>query len=101
MKQNNPESLEKAAHESLAQGNAGEAHELFRKAGGQVTEDGMIFKPDFFQSIYLSIITIATVGYGDITPVGVTRFVAIAEALAGIFIVPVFIVGLSRKFLRT
>ncbi len=68
---------------------------------GHLIENGIIFKPDFFQALYLSVITIATVGYGDITPVGAARLIAIAEALCGIFIVPVFIVGLSRKFLRT
>jgi len=68
---------------------------------GHLIENGVIFKPDFFRALYLSVITIATVGYGDITPVGAARLIAIAEALCGIFIVPVFIVGLSRKFLRT
>ena len=68
---------------------------------GHLISHAIVFKPDFFQALYLSVITITTVGYGDITPVGATRLVAMAEVLCGIFIVPVFIVGLSRKFLRT
>ncbi len=68
---------------------------------GHLIKDAVIFKPDFLQALYLSVITITTVGYGDITPIGAARFVAMAEVLLGVFIVPVFIVGLSRKFLRT
>ena len=45
-------------------------------------------------------LTFSTVGYGDITPVGLTRLVAMLEVLSAIFIVPLFIVGLSRKYLR-
>ena len=67
---------------------------------GHVLSDEVIFKPNLFQALYLSVITITTVGYGDITPVGMTKLVAMAEVLCGIFIVPVFIVGLSRKYLR-
>ena len=60
----------------------------------------IIFKPNFFQALYFSVITITTVGYGDITPVGIARTIAIFEALCGICVVPIFIVGLSRKYLR-
>ena len=68
---------------------------------GHLVRNMVIFKPDLFQALYFSVITVTTVGYGDITPVGAARLVAMAEVLCGIFIVPVFIVGLSRKFLRT
>jgi len=68
---------------------------------GNLTNGAVIFKPNFFQALYFSVITFTTVGYGDFTPVGITKLVAMTEVLSGIFIVPVFIVGLSRKFLRT
>jgi hypothetical protein len=45
-------------------------------------------------------VSFTTVGYGDITPVGLTKAVVILELFCGIFIVPLFIVALSRKYLR-
>ncbi len=68
---------------------------------GNLSSHTVIFKPNFFQALYFSVITVTTVGYGDITPVGMAKLIAMAEVLCGIFIIPVFIVGLSRKFLRT
>ena len=67
---------------------------------GSLIRDTIIFKPNFFQALYFSVITITTVGYGDITPVGIARLIAMAEALCGICVVPIFIVGLSRRYLR-
>ncbi|MBO8172484.1 MAG: two pore domain potassium channel family protein [Bacillaceae bacterium] len=36
-----------------------------------------------FQSLYFSAITLLAVGYGDLTPFGLSRFVAILEAIVG------------------
>ena len=59
-----------------------------------------VFKPDFFEAFYFSVITFTTVGYGDITPIGLSKLMAVIEVFCGIFIVPLFIVGLSRRYLR-
>lgn len=67
---------------------------------GFLLKDGIIFNPDFFEAFYFSVITFTTVGYGDLTPIGLTKLVAIIEALCGLFIIPIFIIGLSRKYLR-
>jgi len=56
--------------------------------------------PDFFEALYASIITFATVGYGDLTPVGPIRVIAMIEALSGVIVSSLFIVGISRKYLR-
>jgi hypothetical protein len=45
-------------------------------------------------------VTFTTVGYGDIIAVGFNKAVAMLEAFCGIFIMPLFIIGLSRKYLR-
>jgi len=67
--------------------------------GNLVNGEGT-YQPNLFEAIYFSAITFTTVGYGDLTPVGFSRWVAMAEAFGGLFIVPVFITGLCRKYLR-
>lgn len=67
---------------------------------GYLLKDGIIFKPHFLEALYFSVITFTTVGYGDFTPVGLTRVVVTIEALSGIFFIPLFMIGLSRKYLR-
>jgi hypothetical protein len=37
------------------------------------------------ESLYFSLVTITTLGYGDFTPLGASRGVAVIEALAGLF----------------
>ncbi len=46
----------------------------------------------FFRSIYFSAITILTVGYGDITPIGIGRAIAMTEALIGFVMPAAFVV---------
>jgi hypothetical protein len=67
---------------------------------GVLTETDRLFSPNFFQAFYFSVVTFTTLGYGDIVPIGFSKLVAIVEAFCGLFIVPLFIVGLSRKYLR-
>jgi len=68
--------------------------------GAGLLNNGVIFKPNFFEAFYFSVITFTTVGYGDISPFGLARLLAMLEAFSGVFIMPLFIVGLSRKYLR-
>src|SRR5699024_4835297 len=37
----------------------------------------------FLHSIYFSGVTLLTIGYGDIAPIGIGRFIAVTEALIG------------------
>lgn len=67
---------------------------------GNLIKGALIFKPNFMQAFYFSTITFTTVGYGDMSPVGLTKLAAMIEAFCGIFIMPVFVIGLSRKYLR-
>ena len=67
---------------------------------GFLSKEGLLFAPNFFQAFYFSVVTFTTLGYGDIAPVGFTKLVAITEAFCGLFTIPLFIVGLSRKYLR-
>lgn len=54
----------------------------------------------FAEALYFSLVTFATVGYGDYVPAGWVRFVAVGEALSAIFLVPLFLVALTRRYLR-
>jgi len=67
---------------------------------GQLSKDGFVFKPGFFEAFYFSVVTFTTVGYGDITPLGFSKLVAAIEAFTGLFIMSLFVIGLSRKYLR-
>ncbi len=67
---------------------------------GTVLTGGFVQKIDLFESFYLSIITYTTVGYGDYLPMGWIRGVAAVEALAGVLLTPLFLIALTRHYLR-
>ncbi len=53
------------------------------------------------EALYLSMVTFTTVGYGDFMPgTLIARFFAAMEALSGIVFTPLFLIGLSRRYLR-
>ena len=54
----------------------------------------------FINSFYFVVMTATTVGYGDLTPVGPIRAIAMIEALSGVMVSSLFILGISRKYLR-
>lgn len=67
---------------------------------GPILQGGIYLKPNLPLSTYFSVLTFTHLGYGDIVPLGFNKGVAITEALIGIFIIPIFITGLCRKYLR-
>lgn len=67
---------------------------------GSLLRSGTVIQPDFFEATYFSMVTFTTVGYGDLTPVGLNRLVAMTEGVCALFIVPLFTIGLSRRYLR-
>lgn len=47
-----------------------------------------------FEAIYFSGVTILTIGYGDLSPIGIGRLIALAEALIGYILPTAFVLRL-------
>ena len=71
---------------------------LYHAVAGPETIDHFDEGP--FGSIYFSIITFTTLGYGDYQPLGWLRYAAGLEALLGLTLVAVFTVSYARKLIR-
>ncbi|NVK23321.1 MAG: pentapeptide repeat-containing protein [Gammaproteobacteria bacterium] len=55
---------------------------------------------NFFTSIYFSVVTFTTLGYGDIQPIGYSRLVATIEAFIGSFALALYVVVFVQKTTR-
>ncbi|NHZ85598.1 MAG: hypothetical protein GWP19_06930 [Planctomycetia bacterium] len=66
---------------------------IYNDASGEIVKE-------IGQSIYFSIVTFTTLGYGDFNPTGWIKFVAASEALFGAILIALFVVTLTRKLLR-
>ncbi|MCY4177303.1 MAG: ion channel [Endozoicomonadaceae bacterium] len=51
----------------------------------------------FAESLYFSIVTFTTLGYGDIVPIGAGRLIAAMEAFVGSFAIALYVVVFVRK----
>jgi len=54
----------------------------------------------FASSLYYSVVTFTTLGYGDFTPVGISRAIAAIEAFTGSFTIALFVVVFVKKMTR-
>lgn len=54
----------------------------------------------FFSTIYFSVVTFTTLGYGDIQPVGISRLIATVEAFIGSFALALYVVVFVQKTTR-
>ena len=54
----------------------------------------------FFHSLYFSVVTFTTLGYGDLAPVGIARAFAAIEAFVGSFTLALFVVVFVKKMTR-
>ena len=63
--------------------------------------DVKVSENSLFESIYFSVITFLTIGYGDLSPKNeITAAVAAVEGFVGLFLMSYFVVALVRKTLR-
>ncbi|WP_419149348.1 ion channel [Pseudoalteromonas 'SMAR'] len=51
-------------------------------------------------SFYFSVVTFTTLGYGDITPIGISRLIAAIEAFTGSFSLALFVVVFVKQMTR-
>ena len=61
------------------------------------SSDQLLSYPD---ALYFSGITTATIGYGDIAPIGITKCVAVMEGFLGIVLGGCFVVALVRRYVE-
>lgn len=54
----------------------------------------------FADCLYYSVVTFTTLGYGDFTPIGLSRLIAAMEAFAGSFTMALFVVVFVKKMTR-
>ncbi|WP_370979299.1 ion channel [Agaribacterium sp. ZY112] len=54
----------------------------------------------FLQVLYFSVVTFTTLGYGDLSPIGITRLFAALEAFIGSFTLALFVVVFVKKMTR-
>lgn len=54
----------------------------------------------FLSCLYYSVVTFTTLGYGDFTPVGISRAIAAIEAFTGSFTIALFVVVFVKKMTR-
>ncbi|MBU9889038.1 MAG: potassium channel family protein [Candidatus Omnitrophica bacterium] len=73
---------------------------LLYYVSGEVLAEGFVRGISFWEALYMSVMTFASVGYGDYLPLEGARAVAAFEALAGIFLTPLFLIAMTRRFLR-
>ncbi|MCK4873374.1 MAG: potassium channel family protein [Phycisphaerales bacterium] len=66
----------------------------------EVGADGLATERTDFSAAYFSVITFATIGYGDYAPMGWLRIAASVEGLLGLFLMALFTVSFARKLLR-
>ncbi|WFD11315.1 potassium channel family protein [Tepidibacter hydrothermalis] len=58
-----------------------------------------IYLSKLWDTLYFTIITFTTIGYGDISPIGWLRIVAGIEGFLGVFLTSSFLVALSKRYL--
>jgi hypothetical protein len=65
----------------------------------QFLEGGVVVRLDFLTACYFSGVTMTTIGYGDIVPLGFARLLAVLESVLGIMVWSLFVVALVRKYI--
>jgi len=73
---------------------------LFFNIGENLVYNGNKISPTIFDSIYFSIVSFTTLGYGDYHAIGATRFIAAGESFIGAALMSLFTVIVARQIIR-
>lgn len=74
-------------------------HGIILVEGGELREVSVL--GSIIHSVYFSGATMLTIGYGDITPIGIGRFIALIEALIGYVLPTAFVLRLVQSQQRS
>jgi len=69
-------------------------------AVGAISPDGEDYDADFRESLYFSVVTFTTLGYGDYAPITEYQLLAVSEAFIGAFTIALFVLVFGRKMMR-
>ncbi|MGI9279966.1 MAG: pentapeptide repeat-containing protein [Endozoicomonas sp.] len=70
---------------------------LVQYQSGQTFYNNLI---SWLETLYFSVVTFTTLGYGDLTPIGLSRLFAAIEAFIGSFTLALFVVVFVKKMTR-
>lgn len=71
--------------------------QLVKFEAGQPISSNLL---NWLDTLYFSVVTFTTLGYGDLTPVGLSRVIAAVEAFTGSFTLALFVVVFVKKMTR-
>jgi len=74
--------------------------DLILGSGGYRIQSSVSWGLRFTEALYFSCISFTTIGYGDLVPVGMARFVAAVEGLLGVTLVSSFVVALVKRYVE-
>lgn len=67
---------------------------------GNLADAGGRSVSGFGNALYFSGVTFTTLGYGDSIPLGWVRIIAVLESASGLIMAPLFLIALTRRYLR-
>jgi len=73
---------------------------IYYKTSNEILFQNNITIPSLLDSLYFSIVTFTTLGYGDYHAIGATRFIAAAESFLGSTLLSLFTVIVARNIIR-
>lgn len=54
----------------------------------------------FYDAFYYSVVTFTTLGYGDFTPLGIGKLLAIMESFSGAFLIALFVITMYKRYME-
>lgn len=54
----------------------------------------------FYDVMYYSVVTFTTLGYGDFTPMGIGKMLAVMESFSGAFLIALFVITVYKRYME-